>query len=78
VQPDGSTIEAAPERHDVRWYWACWLLDWAEAHAAHGEPGDRERARQLLRQSLAAFEEMRSPGYAPVAQHRLEALEAAL
>jgi hypothetical protein len=26
-------------RYGARWYWARWLLDWAEAHAARGEPG---------------------------------------
>jgi hypothetical protein len=62
-------------RHDLRWDWARFRLDWAEAHAARGAPGDRERAQELLRESLVAFEEMGSPGYAAVAQQRLDELE---
>jgi serine/threonine protein kinase len=30
-------------------------LDWAETHAARGEPGDRERVRELLHEAQAAF-----------------------
>jgi tetratricopeptide (TPR) repeat protein len=70
--------EAAAElfaRYGLRWHWARTRLDWAEAHAARGEPGDRERAVELLRESLVAFEEMGSPGYAAVAQQRLDELE---
>jgi adenylate cyclase len=70
--------EAAAElvaRHGLRWDWARFRLDWAEAHAARGEPGDRERAVELLRESLAAFEEMGIPRYAAVAQQRLDELE---
>jgi hypothetical protein len=50
-------------------------LDWAEAHAARGEPGDRERAVELIREAHAAFEEMGIPGYAAVAQQRLDELQ---
>jgi class 3 adenylate cyclase len=49
-----------------------------EGHGGQGgrdEPGDRERARELLRQSQAAFEEMGVPRYAAVAAVRLQALE---
>ena len=63
-------------RYDARWYWARSLLDWAEAHTARGEPGDRERAQELLREAQAAFEEMGIPRYAAVAQDRLQALAA--
>jgi predicted ATPase len=64
------------DRHGMRWDWARTLLDWAEAHAARGEPGDRERAVELLRESLSAFEEMGSPGYAELAGDRLQELGA--
>jgi tetratricopeptide (TPR) repeat protein len=62
-------------RMGMRWHRARTLQEWAEAHAAHGEPGDQERAVELLREALAAFEEMGSPGYAAAAQQRLEELE---
>jgi hypothetical protein len=65
-------------RYGARWYWVRWLLDWAEAHAARGEPGDLERARELLRDAQTAFQEMGIRRYAAVAQDRLETLGAAL
>jgi tetratricopeptide (TPR) repeat protein len=71
-------IEASAATHERlgdRWHWARTLLDWAEIHEARGEPGDRERARELLRQSQAAFDGMGVPVYAAVAGERLEALE---
>jgi tetratricopeptide (TPR) repeat protein len=69
---------AATQAHlGERWAWARRLLDRAEVHVARGEAGDRQRARELLGDALAAFEEMGAPGYASVAKDRLEALEAA-
>jgi tetratricopeptide (TPR) repeat protein len=67
---------ATNARLGVRWCWARGLLDWAEVHVARGEPGDRARARELLRQSQAAFAEMGVPRYATVAAERLQALGA--
>jgi hypothetical protein len=69
-------VTGIQDRYGMRWDWARSLLDWAEAYAARGEPGDRERAVDLLRESQAAFEEMGSPGYAVVAQDRLQELKA--
>jgi hypothetical protein len=60
----------------LRWHRARTLLDWAEAHAARGKRGDRGRARELLHEAQAAFEEMGIPRYAAVAKDRLKALEA--
>jgi hypothetical protein len=62
-------------RRKLRWHRARTLLDWAEAHAARGEPGDRGRARELLQEAQAAFEEMGIPRYAQVARDRLTTLE---
>jgi hypothetical protein len=50
-------------------------LDWAESHVARGQPGDRERAVELLREAHAAFEEMGIRRYAAVAQQRLDELQ---
>jgi hypothetical protein len=63
-------------RRKLRWHRARTLLDWAEAHAARGKRGDHSRARELLREAQAAFEEMGAPRYVAVAAQRLEALEA--
>jgi hypothetical protein len=62
-------------RMGVRWYRARTLQEWAEAHVARGEPGDLERARELLREAQAAFEEMGSSGCVAAVQQRLDELE---
>jgi hypothetical protein len=59
----------------MRWRWARTLLDWAEAHVGRGEPGDLERARTLLQEAHAAFEQMGIPRYAALAKERLDGLE---
>ena len=72
-----AAFEAAAGIHarcGLRWYWARWHLDWAEAHATRGEPDDRERARELLREAQAAFEEMGAHGYLQAVERRLRAL----
>jgi predicted ATPase len=72
--------EAADElcaRYGLRWDWARFHLDWADAYTARGEPGDRERAQELLGEAQAAFEEMGSSRYAAVARDRLQELRAA-
>jgi hypothetical protein len=61
----------------TRWWWARVRLDWAEAHAIRGEPGDRERAAELLREAHQAFQDMGVPRYAAVARERLHELESA-
>jgi tetratricopeptide (TPR) repeat protein len=55
-------------------YWARSLMGWSEALTAGGEPADLVRARELLREAQAAFEEMGIPRYAALARDRLEAL----
>lgn len=59
------------------WRCARLRLDWAEAHTTRGEPGDRQRAAELLRQAQEAFQDMGVPRYAAVAQERLRKLGAA-
>jgi DNA-binding SARP family transcriptional activator/predicted ATPase len=74
-----AVFEAAAGIHarcGARCSWARWLLDWAEAHVARGEPGDLERAKELFRDSQTAFQEMGIMRYATLAHDRLEALGA--
>jgi tetratricopeptide (TPR) repeat protein len=66
---------AIADRLGRRWDWARRLLDWAAVHAARDEPGDWDRARELLREAQVAFEEMGVPRYAQVAAGRLRILE---
>jgi tetratricopeptide (TPR) repeat protein len=61
-------------RRNRRWRRARTLVDWAEAHLARGEPGDRERAGELLREAEAEFEAMDAPIYARRVKGRLEEL----
>jgi hypothetical protein len=63
-------------RYVLPFHWARFRLEWAEAHLARGESGDRERAGELLREAHAAFEKKGSQAYARVAQRRLDELEA--
>ena len=58
------------------WYLARFRLDWAEAHASRSQPGDRERAAELLREARDAFQDMDVPRYAAIARERLRELTA--
>jgi tetratricopeptide (TPR) repeat protein/predicted Ser/Thr protein kinase len=60
------------EKSGMRWYRAQALQEWAEAHLARGEVGDEERARELLLESQAEFEEMGATYYAEQVQKLLE------
>ncbi len=62
-------------RMGMRWYRAHTLREWADAHLSRGEAGDRERARELLREATAEFESMGAPICASQVQDRLEQLE---
>jgi hypothetical protein len=59
-----------------RWYRARTLIDWAKGHLARGETGDRQRARDLLREAAAEFEAMGAPLYVQRVKARLQALAA--
>jgi hypothetical protein len=70
-----TTVEALG-RWNLRWHRARILIDWAEAHLARGESGDRERALELLREAEAEFEAMGAHGYAERVKGRLRELGA--
>jgi hypothetical protein len=61
-------------RFEMRWWWARILLDWAAAYVNRREQGDLERARSLLKDSQAAFEQMGIERYAALAQESLDRL----
>ncbi len=63
------------EKSGFRWFRAQALREWAEAHLTRGEPGDEERARELLLESQAEFEEMGAPIYAAQAKEILSGLD---
>ena len=50
------------------------LCDWAEAHLARGESGDTKRARGLLGEALAVYEEMGADGWIERVKARLAEL----
>jgi tetratricopeptide (TPR) repeat protein len=56
-----------------RWYRARVLADWAAAHLARGEPGDRDRAQELLDEALQIFQDLQVPRYVALIQDRLPA-----
>jgi tetratricopeptide (TPR) repeat protein len=70
-----ATVDAQG-RTKERWYRARTLVDWAEAHLARGESGDRERAEELLREAEAEFEAMGAHGYVERVKGRLRELGA--
>ncbi len=70
-----SAVDTMGRAH-LRWSRARTLFDWAEAHIAHGGPGDRERARDLLCEAEAEFEAMGAPIYAERVRESLDALRA--
>ena len=76
----GESIEACQSLIDIsqrsghRWEWARRLIDLADALIQRDKPGDKERARQHLHQSLDMFTEMGASGYMDVVQERLQAL----
>ncbi len=61
--------------HGEPWASARVLVDRAEVHVSRGEPGDRQRAAELLREAQEAFQDMGVPRYAAIAQERLRELE---
>jgi hypothetical protein len=61
-------------RAKLRWSRARTLIDWADAHLIRGEPGDGERARELLREAEAEFEAMGADLYVEQLRGRLEEL----
>ena len=70
-------FEAFMERADkagFRWFRAQALREWAEAHLGREEPGDEERARELLLESQAEFEDMGAPIYAAQVKEVLSGL----
>jgi hypothetical protein len=70
-----TTVDTLGSRK-LRWSRARTLIDWAEAHLARGESGDRERAGELLREAEAEFDVMGAPIYAEQVKGRLEKLGA--
>jgi tetratricopeptide (TPR) repeat protein len=63
-------------RSNLRWRRARTLIDWAGAHLARGESGDRQRAEELLREAEAEFEAMGAQGYVERVRARLQELSA--
>jgi predicted ATPase len=63
-------VDALASRN-LRWLRARTLIDWAGAHLTRGDPGDRERAVELLREAESEFEAMGAPIYAERARESL-------
>jgi hypothetical protein len=50
------------------------MVEWAEAMLARDEPGDGEKALEMLGEALREFAEMGAEGYVSIVEERLEAL----
>ena len=51
------------------------LRAWAEGHISRGEPEDMSRARELLEEARAEFEDMGSDGYVERIEAELQELQ---
>ena len=69
-----ASLSDALVRLEMRFRRAYALHEWADAHLARGEAGDREQATVLLQQSLALYEQIGSTGYIARVRERLQAL----
>jgi tetratricopeptide (TPR) repeat protein len=61
-------------RRGLRWFRARTLCEWAGAHLARGEPGDRQQAEALLREAEAEFAAMGAPIYGAQVRKQLAEL----
>ena len=52
-----------PVLMEYPWFKADTLRQWAEAHLARGEAGDKTRAKELLAEALGIFEGIGATGY---------------
>jgi len=48
----------------MRWHQARIREEWARALALRNEPGDLPRAREMMREAITLFEQMKAPQYA--------------
>jgi serine/threonine protein kinase/tetratricopeptide (TPR) repeat protein len=55
----------------ARWYQGRLLQDWADVYLMRNESGDQERARELLKKSLALYQNMDLPNFIQLTQDRL-------
>lgn len=62
----------------IRRAWARALVYWAQILQERGRPEDLKRAQALLRESLAALDEMGMTAYAALTEERLNSVRAAL
>jgi serine phosphatase RsbU (regulator of sigma subunit) len=72
-----AAFEASIERISsagYQWTQAITMIDWADALVRRGEPADMERARTLLREAGALFEQMGSAGYLQLVEKKRQDL----
>jgi tetratricopeptide (TPR) repeat protein len=60
--------------HNLRWYQNWVMVEWAEAFVARNDPGDREKALEMLGEALREFEDMGADGFVKMVEEQLEAL----
>jgi predicted ATPase len=68
-------VVADLEGAGIRPYQALALRRWADAHLSRGEPGDVDRARELLEQALAIYQDMGAEGWVERVEARLGELK---
>jgi tetratricopeptide (TPR) repeat protein len=58
-------------RKRTRWHAGWFKLEWADGHLLRGEPQDHSRARELLEDARAEFEDMSAPGWVELIDGKL-------
>jgi tetratricopeptide (TPR) repeat protein len=61
--------------HNLRWYQNWVMVEWADAHLKQSDPGDIEKARQMLKETRKEFEDMGAEGYVSIVEERLNAFK---
>ncbi len=62
-------------KKQMRWNVSWFATEWADAHLLRGEPEDISRARELLEEARAEFEEMGAYGWVELVNGKLAGIE---
>jgi hypothetical protein len=57
------TFYTVVSRAGMRWHQARIREEWAQSLALRNEPGDLPRAREMMREAITLFEQMKAPQY---------------
>jgi hypothetical protein len=65
------TLYNVASRAGMRWHQARTREEWAQSLALRKEPGDLPRAREMMREAITLFEQIKAPQYATRLREKL-------